>query len=177
MKKSFGETKPSLFQKKKKNPVTGMKTSEGGRPDFPVRKLTPAELQKRREQGLCFHYDERYTFNHKCKKLFWIEIEDGNEQGSTEEAAEEEQSEDKPEIFLNALVGMSTPQMMRVSATIGKFPLTTLIDTGSTHNFLHKSFAKLASLYTETNSSLLVVVANGEKLRSHGLCREVTLNL
>ena len=87
-----------------------MKSYEGEHPDFPVRKFTLIKLQKSREQGLCFHCDERYTFNHECKKLFWIEMEDGDEQGSTEEAAEEEQREDKPEIFLNTLVGMSTLQ-------------------------------------------------------------------
>ena len=75
------------------------------------------------------------------------------------------------------MVGMSTPQTIRVSATIGKFPLTTCNDTGSTHNFLHESFAKLASLHTETNLSLRVVVANGEILRSPGLCIKVTLYL
>ena len=66
---------------------------------------------------------------------------------------------------------------MRVTATIGNFPVTTLIDIGSTHNFLHESFAKLAGLSIETNSSLKVIVANGEKLRSPEVCRGVTINV
>ena len=77
-----------------------------------------------------------------------------------------ELGDDNLEIFLNALVGVTTPQTMQVTATIRKFPLTTLIDTRSNHNFLHESFAKLAGLPIETNSSLRVIVANGEKLRS-----------
>ena len=52
-----------------------------------------------------------------------------------------------------------------------------LVDTGSTHNFLHEPLAKLARLQIEVNSSLRVVVANGEKIHSPGLCRKVTLNL
>ena len=90
---------------------------------------------------------------------------------------EEEPTGDTPAIFLNAMVGVSTPQTMRVTTKIGKYPLTPLIDTGSTHNFLHESFVKLAGLQTESNSSLQVVVANGERLRSLGLCREVSLSL
>lgn len=110
VKRSFGEAKSSPFQKK--GPISGLKVAEEGRPDFLVRRFTPAELQKRREQGLCVHCDERYTFNHECKKLFWIEMEDGDEQASMEETEEEEPNEDKLEIYLNTLVGMSTPKTM-----------------------------------------------------------------
>ena len=67
---------------------------------------------------------------------------------------EEEEVGDKPDIFLNTLVGISTPQMMQVMTKIGKVPLTVLIDTGSTHNFLHKLLARLVGLHTESNSSL-----------------------
>ena len=38
--------------------------------ELPVRRFTLTELQKRREQGLCYHCDERYTFNRACKRLF-----------------------------------------------------------------------------------------------------------
>ena len=75
------------------------------------------------------------------------------------------------------MVGMATLQTMRVTAKIGKVPLTVLIDTGSTHNFLHEPLAKLVGLQTKSNSSLRVVVANSERIRSTGMCREVTLNL
>ena len=61
---------------------------------------------------MCFHYDERYSFNYECKKLFQIEMEDGNDQDPAVEVIEEEQVRDKPKIFLNAMVGVSTPQKM-----------------------------------------------------------------
>ena len=99
---------------------------------------SPAELQKWREHGLCFHCDERYTFNHECKKLFWIEIEGEDKQPTItkEVLAEGELGDDNPKKILNALMGVMTPQTMGVIATIGKFPLTTLIDTGSTLQLL-----------------------------------------
>ena len=90
---------------------------------------------------------------------------------------EEEETRDNFEVYLNTRVGITTPQMMWVLAKIGKVPLTVLIDTSSTHNFLHEPLAKLVGLQTEINSSLRVVVANREKIHSPGLCREVTLNL
>ena len=66
---------------------------------------------------------------------------------------------------------------MRVNAKIRSTPLTVLIDTRSTHNFLHEALVKVARLQTENNTSSRVVVANGEKILSPGLCKEVTLHL
>ena len=71
-KRRFSDFKPSPLIKR--GPTLGAKVFEGGekgvKPNLPVRKFTPAELHKQRKQGLCFHCDERYTFNHECKKLF-----------------------------------------------------------------------------------------------------------
>lgn len=112
-----------------------------------------------------------------CKRLFLIEIEEEDPLKLAIDVIEEEDSRDRPKIFLNALVGMTNPQTMIVTTKIGKVPLTMLIDMGSTQNFLHEPFTKLAGLHTQSNSSLRVVVAIREKLRSPRLCQEVTLNL
>ena len=46
---------------------------------LPIHRFSPTELQRLREQGLCYNCDEKYTFGHKCKKLFLIEAEEGDE--------------------------------------------------------------------------------------------------
>lgn len=43
---------------------------------LPIHKLSPVELHKQKEQGLCYNYDERYTVEHKLKKLFFIKVEE-----------------------------------------------------------------------------------------------------
>ena len=35
-------------------------------PNSNVRKMSQAEIQRRRENGLCFTCDEKYFFGHKC---------------------------------------------------------------------------------------------------------------
>lgn len=49
-----------------------------------IKRLTPTKARERREKGLCYHCDERYTPDHKCKTqtLFWIEglLEEDNEE-------------------------------------------------------------------------------------------------
>nr|DAD39879.1 TPA_asm: hypothetical protein HUJ06_014202 [Nelumbo nucifera] len=139
---------------------------------LPIRKLSPTELQKRREQGLCYNCDEKYTMGHKCKKLFFIELEEDDE-GTTEE----EYVEETPVISLHALAGVQSPQTMRVHSQIGKTPLTILIDSGSTHNFLHHKFAKISGLKPERSYLFNVVVTNGERLSILGRCNGVKLSL
>lgn len=38
----------------------------------PVKLLSPAELQARREKGLCYNCDERWTAGHRCKRQFHL---------------------------------------------------------------------------------------------------------
>ena len=41
-------------------------------------RLTPQQLEERREKGLCFNYDSKYSKGHKCgeKKLFYTYYEE-----------------------------------------------------------------------------------------------------
>ena len=45
-----------------------------GQPRF--RRLSPAEQQERRRQGLCFNCDEPYVRGHVCQRLFYLETDD-----------------------------------------------------------------------------------------------------
>jgi hypothetical protein len=38
-----------------------------------VKRLSPTELQVRRDRGLCFTCDERFILGHRCKKLFLLD--------------------------------------------------------------------------------------------------------
>ena len=43
--------------------------------------LTPQQLEEKREKGLCYSCDSKYTKGHKCveKKLFYIDCEEEEE--------------------------------------------------------------------------------------------------
>ena len=111
-KKGPNEFRPSLFTNK--NPNQGARVMDGddkkgNKGEVPVRQFTPAKLQKRREQGLCFHCDERYSFSYVCKKLFLIEIKEEEPLKPDIVVPEEEELGDRPEIFLNTIMDMTTP--------------------------------------------------------------------
>ena len=68
-------------------------------PTQPTR-LTPQQMDERREKGLCFNCDSKYSKGHKCgeKKLFYIDCEDGEEkEQETHEEKDNEILEEKKE--------------------------------------------------------------------------------
>ncbi|KAF3960584.1 hypothetical protein CMV_014711 [Castanea mollissima] len=81
------------------------------------KKLSWAEMQARREKGLCYNCDERFGLGHRCKKqqIFLLETMDEMEEnsGAVELELENEAPQAVPEISLHALSGVSTPRTMR----------------------------------------------------------------
>ena len=80
------------------------------------------------------------------------EEEPKEEEASQEEAASEEIEEDTseeitPTISCHALAGISTPQTLKIEGYIKKNKVTTLIDSGSTHNFIHCKLAKVLNFF------------------------------
>src|SRR3984885_6502088 len=112
---------------------------------------TPQQLEEKRAKGLCYTCDSKYTKGHKCakKKLFYIDCEEKEEkeqERSKEEDILQEQSLAKEEmnltIYFNALARITTPQTIKIEGQIKKKKVTMLIDSGSTHNFIHCKIGK-----------------------------------
>ncbi len=71
-----------------------------------VKRLNPAELKERRDRGLCFNCDEKFSPGHRCKKLFLIEgVYEEEVDTGREEVAENnyEEEEEVPEISIHAI--------------------------------------------------------------------------
>ncbi|KAL5751082.1 hypothetical protein ACOSP7_025685 [Xanthoceras sorbifolium] len=94
-----------------------------------------------------------------------------------DDGASHELTLERPEISLHAILGLRTPEMMRVLGTLTHEVVTVLIDSGSSHNFVSKQIAKKAGLQTISNGHLEVMVASGERLVSLGKCVQTQLNL
>ncbi|KAH9678316.1 hypothetical protein KPL71_025660 [Citrus sinensis] len=55
-------------------------------PNLPIRRLTPAELRDKREKGLCYNCDQKYSANHRCRSKFLLLMgTDDNEPASFEQ--------------------------------------------------------------------------------------------
>ncbi|KAJ0009782.1 hypothetical protein Pint_32852 [Pistacia integerrima] len=85
-----------------------------------------------------------------------------------EDGLSEEQIQDKPEISLHAIVGFRDPKTMRIRGHLSYQPVTVLIDSGSTHNFINEQLAMKVGLHPNSVGNLEVMVAFGERLSSLG---------
>ncbi|KAF8405746.1 hypothetical protein HHK36_007823 [Tetracentron sinense] len=136
-----------------------------------VKKFSWEEMQKRREKGLCFNCNERYTLGHRCavKQMFLIETEPDGGDGrmgdfSPNDDDEEPIIDTDPQISLHALTGYTGPQTMRVTAWVGQRQVLILIDSGSTLNFVDQRVAQSLGLPVTLVEIFWVIVANGERI-------------
>ena len=80
--------------------------------------MTPQQLEEKRAKGLCYSCDRKYTKGHKCaeKKIFYIDCEE-EENEQVEDIHQEptlEEEEMSSAISCNELVGITTPQTLKV---------------------------------------------------------------
>ncbi|XP_041024018.1 uncharacterized protein LOC121264784 [Juglans microcarpa x Juglans regia] len=150
---------------------------------YEVKKLSKEEVQERIKKGLCFKCGDKWSKEHACKsgKAYLMIEEEGNEESSSSESEQEEaepsEGDEDVELSLNAMSGVQRPTSMRVMAWIGKFEVTLLVDSGSTHNFINSNIVTKVGLKPSTMEPFDVKVANGDKLRCEGLVRDVRMNV
>ena len=133
----------------------------------------PQKLEEKREKGLCYSCDSKYTKGHKCaeKKLFYIDCEEEEENEQEEDIHQEptqEEEEMSPTILCNALAGITTPQTLKIEGHIKKKKVIVLIDLGSTHNFIHCNVAKELNCFLYPALECQVMVANGGTINFFG---------
>ncbi|KAL2469553.1 Ty3-gypsy retrotransposon protein [Abeliophyllum distichum] len=126
----------------------------------PFKRLSEAELQLKKEKGLCFRCDEKYTVGHRCKnkELQVLLVQEGDEweveEGIEGEASTEEGNEvgEVVELSLNSVVGLTPPRTMKVKGKIAAQEVVILIDCGASHNFISTELVqKLGLPRTATN--------------------------
>jgi hypothetical protein len=146
-------------------------------------RLTPQQLEERKENGLCFNCDNKYSKGHKCgeKKLFYIYCEEEGEQ--KQEPSQDEKIEAissvelSPTISCNELAGISTPQTLKIEGYIKKKKVIFLIDYGSTHNFIHYKLSKSLNCFLYPVPEFQVMIADGGTINCSGKCNKINLTM
>jgi hypothetical protein len=139
-------------------------------------RLTPQQLEERKEKGLCFNCDNKYSKGHKCgeKKLFYIYCEEEEYQEQEQEPSQDENVEAisseelTPTILCNALDGINTPQTLKIEGYIKTKKVIVLIDSGSTHNFIHYKLAKDLNCFVYPVPEFQVMIADGGTINCSG---------
>ena len=133
--------------------------------------------EKRKKKRLCYYCNEKYEPDHKCKRkqIFLLDGDESEEKATCE--VENDIKEDDLVVSLNAISGSTSHQTMRIRGNIKRKALTILIDSGSTHNFLDPIVAKRTGCLIQTTNPLKVAVADGTKITSDAICRQLTWNM
>lgn len=134
-------------------------------------RISGQEAKERREKGLCYYCNDKYTPSHRCIKPQSFAIED-----ATEEEPDEVNSDAEKEMLkmsLHAIEGTNHPQIIQLPGKLNGQKFTILVDSGSTHNFVDQILAKQCGLVVAKNEPLKVMVANGEQVT----CKAVSFSI
>jgi hypothetical protein len=157
------------------------------------RRLSPTEQQECRRKGLYFNCDEPYVRGHVCQRLFYLLNDDYVEDGEPAEVAAaavfqppavtppdpdpETAPAGAPQVSLHALAGVRTENAMVLHVTVKGHQLVTLLDSGSTTNFINADLCAQLQLATSPRPALRVLVANGDGVPCQGVTHNVPLSI
>ena len=79
-------------------------------------------------------------------------------------------------ISFNALAGISTLQTLKIEGYIKKKKVIVLIDSGSTHNFIHRKLAKDLNCFVYPAPEFQVMIAYGA-INCSGKCNKINLTM
>ncbi|KAH9738515.1 hypothetical protein KPL71_018818 [Citrus sinensis] len=150
-------------------------------PTLPIRRLSPAELRDKREKGLCYNCDQKYSSNHRCRSKFLLLM------GTDDDELEPKNNEEPSELVdagitgdissLNALAGQANPRSLRLIGAIASHTFQVLIDSGSTHNFIKPALAERLGLAIHPTTNFRVYIGNGDFLVCKQFCPQVNLTM
>jgi hypothetical protein len=125
-----------------------------------IQKLTRVEMVECQLKGLCYNYDDKYFPGQKCKEqnIFMVISEDVLEEdveaplvSMSPKPTDITPPSDPPKvelfISLNSLTGFSAPQTLKLIGYIKNRKVIILVDSGSTHNFIHHCIAQETNCY------------------------------
>jgi hypothetical protein len=80
-------------------------------------------------------------------------------------------------ISCNALVGISTPQTLKIKGYIKNKKVIVLIDSSSTHNFIHYKLSKSLNCFVYIEPKFQVMITDGGTINFSGKCNKINLNM
>ncbi|XP_019450597.1 PREDICTED: uncharacterized protein LOC109352871 [Lupinus angustifolius] len=181
-------TQPTHFNNPRPNTLPNPPpTTQSNSPSFPIRRLTMAQMQERRAQGLCYNCDEKFHNGHKCQpRRFLLLLDDDFQQTddthtSSLETAEEDLTVTDDLIHFQlseqALEGQTSPKTLRFQGSIAGHPIIILVDTGSSHNVIQPRLASYLQLEIDPTPMFPVMVGNGAHIYCTGLCSNTPVRM
>ena len=167
-----------------KSNVAPLLPTPSTRPLPTIKRISPAEMQIRREKGLCYNCDEKFSPSHKCRnRQFMLMLSDPDEGDSPplvdsidqQDSQPVEDSSMIPHLSFHAYQGSVGVATIRFTGSIDGTDVQVLLDGGSSDNFITPRIAQHLQLPIEPAPAFKVLVGNGSYLESQGIVRALHL--
>nr|KYP52382.1 Transposon Ty3-I Gag-Pol polyprotein [Cajanus cajan] len=149
-----------------------------------VKKMSPAEMQLRREKGLCFTCDDKFSPSHRFpnKQYLLLQMDDEDNVELVPDPPDNSGSHMSPplqehHLSYNALKGSSGLGTMRFQGSINGMLVQVLLDSGSSDNFLQPRIAHCLKLPIEPIPNFKVLVGNGNSLIADGAVSDLHVTI
>ncbi|KAA0038305.1 ty3-gypsy retrotransposon protein [Cucumis melo var. makuwa] len=157
------------------------------------KRLPDAEFQLRRERGLCFKCNEKYSADHKCKmkeqrELRMFVVNNNNEELEIVEEMEPEIAELRTaevqphatacvELSINSMIGLNDPGTMKVRGSLQGREVVILIDCSATHNFVSEKLIASLQLPVKETAHYGVILGSGTAIQGKGICESLEVQM
>nr|KYP49650.1 hypothetical protein KK1_028622 [Cajanus cajan] len=151
-------------------------------PANPIRKMTQAEMQVRRDKGLCYTCDEKFTPQHRCpnRHFMILQVDDDPsiiEAETQDSAAAAIIPDQEHHLSFNALKGNSGLGTIRFTGQLKGHPVKILLDSGSSDNFLQPRVAQFLKLPIQPAEQFKVMVGNGHSMTAEGVISDLVVDV
>jgi hypothetical protein len=147
-------------------------------------------MVERQLKWLCYNCDDKYFSGHKCKEqnIFMSISKDVSEEDIEAPLVSESPKptdinhpsnlpEVEPVISLNALTGFSAPKNIKLIGYIKHRKVIILVDSGSTHNFVHHRISQETNCYIRAVNNFQIMVSNGRSMKCGGSCENLCFQI
>jgi len=151
----------------------------------PLKCLSLEELALRRDKGLCYHCEEKWSVGHRCRpRLHLLNADDDDDEFPESPPPLALPSPDPvtspspftgPQISLNALAGMPASEAFRIYGLVVHHQVIILVDGGSTHNFIQARLAAFLHLPQVSEPMMRVMIGNGNTIDCDKKCPQVPI--
>jgi len=150
-----------------------------------IRNMSTTKMQLRREKGLCFTCDDKFTPLHRCPNKTYLLLHMEEEEKKVEEP---EPPDDKQGTYsqnenldhhlsFNALTGSAGMGIMKFQGTINGVAVQILLDSESSDNFIQPSLAHYLHLHVEPTYGVQVIVGDGHALTAEGFVSNMEVHI
>lgn len=172
---------PKTFESKKvqekPNPAVLM-VSNSSKVSSGVKRLTDAEIAKKRELGMCYWCDEKYSPTYRCKnrqlQMMVLQPCEEDDEDIQEEVGEREKV---LELSISFVVGITRNHTMKHKGKVKEEQVLVLIESGTTHNFIVAELVEKLNLPVQIIETFQVSLEDGYKVWGKTICPDVRVEM